>query len=155
MVNAHGEGLVSEHGDRPEVGECVQRHQEPPGGDGGSDGPPARVTAVVDNRVTDGMEMREDTPAYLSSVAENFCRNNGCDVPDTDLVSGDELVLTCQTAGQRTTNGNDQDTNDDANPGLHESRVWYYAVIEDGGEGFIADSWLAAEFRGGLDLQLC
>lgn len=123
--------------------------------DGNSEGPPDRVTAVVDNRVTDGMDMREDTPAYLSAVAENFCRNNGCDVPDTDLASGDEVILTCQTAGQRTTNGNDQDTADDANPGLHESRVWYYALIEDGGEGFIADSWLAAEFRGGLDLPLC
>ncbi len=124
-------------------------------GDDGSDGPPVRVTAVVDNRVTEGMGMREDTPAYLSSVTENFCRNKGCDVPDTDLASGDELILTCQTAGQRTTNGNDQDTNDDANPGLHESRVWYYALIEDGGEGFIADSWLATDFRGGLDLPLC
>lgn len=131
-----------------------------PTGDGGGeaeqpDGPPRRVTAVIDNRVTDGMEMREDTPAYLSSVAENFCRNNGCDVPDTELVSGDELILTCQTVGQRTTNGNDQATDDDANPGLHESRVWYYALVEDGGEGFIADSWLAAEFRGGLDLPRC
>jgi hypothetical protein len=118
-------------------------------------GPPERVTAVIDNRVTDGMSMREDTPAYLATVPENFCRPNGCDVPGTDLASGDELVLTCQTVGQRTTNGNDQETHDDANPELYESVLWYYAVLEGSGEGYISESWIADEFRGGLDLPLC
>src|SRR5690606_18238153 len=99
--------------------------------------------------------MREDTPAYLSTVAENFCRPNGCEVPGTELVSGDEVVLTCQTVGQRTTNGDDTSPADDDNPERYESRLWYYAVIEGRGEGFISESWTADEYRGGMDLPLC
>ncbi|HEX6423239.1 MAG TPA: hypothetical protein VFZ79_07145 [Acidimicrobiales bacterium] len=125
------------------------------GGGGGEAEPPERVVAVIDNRVTDGPGMREDTPAYLATVAENFCRPNGCEVPGTDLVSGDELVLTCQTVGQRTTNGDDTSTADDGNPELYESRLWYYGVLEGRGEGFISESWIADEFRGGMDLPLC
>jgi serine/threonine protein kinase len=117
--------------------------------------PPDRVTAVVDNRVTDGPAMREDTPAYLSTVTENFCRPNGCEVPATELVSGDEVVLVCHTLGQRTTNGDDTNTNDDANPELVDTRLWYYVVLERGGEGFLSEVWIAEEFRGGLDLPLC
>jgi hypothetical protein len=132
-------------------------------GDGGGDetaagtGPAAEmtVTAVIDNRVTDGAGMREDTPAYLSEVTENFCRPNGCDVPDTDLVSGDEITLVCHTVGQRTTNGDDTNTNDDDNPDLYESRLWYYAIHDNGNEGYIAESWIRNDFRGGLDLPLC
>jgi len=118
------------------------------------DGRDLTVEAVMDNRVTNAMAMREDTPAYLSTVTENFCRPNGCDVPGTDLVSGDRLTLVCQTVGQRTTNGDDTSTVDDANPERYESRLWYYAVV-DGKEGYISEVWLREDFRGGLDLPLC
>jgi len=124
-------------------------------GDGTSADPPARVTAVVDNRVTDGVAMREDTPAYLSTVTENFCRPNGCEVPDTELVSGDEIVLVCHTLGQRTTNGDDTSTTDDDNPDLVDTRLWYFVALDGRGEGFLSEVWIAEEFRGGLDLPLC
>jgi hypothetical protein len=127
------------------------------GGDGGATPTGAdrlTVTATIDNRVTSGERMREDTPAYLSTVTENFCRPNGCAVAGTDLGSGDQLTLVCQTVGQRTTNGDDTSTEDDTNPELYDSRLWYYAVLGDR-QGFISEVWIAGDFRGGMDLPLC
>jgi serine/threonine protein kinase len=133
------------------------------GGDGSEKGgnttsvEPAELTvaAVIDNRVTNAASMREDTPAYLSEVTENFCRPNGCDIPSTDLVSGDEITLVCQTLGQRTTNGDDTNTNDDSNTERYESRLWYYAIHENGNEGYISEVWIEDDYRGGMDLPLC
>ncbi|HEX8001348.1 MAG TPA: M23 family metallopeptidase, partial [Mycobacteriales bacterium] len=40
---------------------------------------PRTVTLTVYNKVTNGSaEMREDTPAYLSTVTKNYCRRDGC-----------------------------------------------------------------------------
>ena len=114
------------------------------------------VTVTVQNLVTAGAENSvEDTPAYLSTVPQNYCRPQGCDVPGTDLSTGDHLEVVCQTTGERTTNGNDGDPADDTNPLLDDSRLWYGARLDDGSIGYLSEIWLDPLDRGGLGLPRC
>jgi hypothetical protein len=117
---------------------------------------PATRTIIVDNRVTNGpSQMREDTPAYLSSVTRNFCKRDGCALGGTDMGSGAAILAECATLGSRTTNGQDNSAIDDGNPGLFTSTRWYGIRWSDGRFGFISDVWIRHDFRGGLGLRAC
>lgn len=126
-----------------------------PENDGSSVGA-SSVTVTVQNLVTAGPDsMREDSPAYLSTLAENNCRARGCAVEGRTLHSGDTLKISCQLTGERTTNGNDGDPADDRNPELFTSTRWYGSTLPDGGIGYIAETWLSPADRGGLELPRC
>jgi hypothetical protein len=134
----------------------------PAGGTGGTEGTgggtpqPATRTIVVDNRVTNGpTQMREDTPAYLSTVTRNFCKRDGCALPGTDMGSGAAITAECTTFGSRTTNGQDNSSIDDGNPGLYSSTRWYGVRWGDGRFGYISEVWIRSDFRGGLGLRGC
>lgn len=129
------------------------------GGGGGTPTPPPPVTKVitVDNRVTNGMSMREDpTPARLTTQPWTFCTTRGCNIYGTERTTGqtyDKAV--CQAWGERTTNGNDHSAVDDANPALFESSRYYGVRLGDGTFGYVSEVWIAAQDRGGLWLPLC
>lgn len=117
--------------------------------------PPARAI-VVDNRVTNGAtDMREDdVPAYLSTATRPVCRLNNCKVEGTEMSSGTTVTATCQTQGDRMTNGQDNSTVDDANPGLHTSSLWY-GVRHGARTVFISEIFIRRPDRGGLNLPTC
>lgn len=120
--------------------------------------PPAPTTAalVVDNRVTNGSTaMREDTPAYLSTVTRNFCKRDGCALGGTDVGSGNGLTAECTVIGDRTTNGQDNSTIDDGNAGLYSSTRWYGIRWGDGRFGYISEVWIRGQDRGGKGLRGC
>lgn len=116
---------------------------------------PKKATLTIYNKVTDGMGMREDTPAYLSTVTQNYCRRDGCMVPGTEMSSGATVVATCWKWGARTTNGHDSDSADDRNPQLAESKRWYYARHANGSWGVINEVWIDPGQRGGAGLPEC
>lgn len=76
--------------------------------------------------------MREDTPAYLSTVTQDFCKRDNCALPGTDVGSGAVLTAECTVLGNRTTNGQDNSAVDDGNPGLYSSTRWYGIRSGDG-----------------------
>ncbi|MFC8374017.1 hypothetical protein ACFUIT_39770 [Streptomyces sp. NPDC057239] len=120
---------------------------------------PTTITVTVDNRVTNGpTQMREDTdhPAYLSTRPVKKCKAQQptCNVPG-DLTSGDRLIAVCQTSGDRITNGEDRNPDDDNNRGLDESTLWYRLRAPDGRTGYLSVIWLAGSDRGGLGLPTC
>lgn len=114
------------------------------------DASPNRRRVTITNRVTDGAQrMREDTsPAYLSQVPRNYCKRLGCALPGTDVESGDAVLAECETIGERTTNGNDQSSDDDANPGLRTSTRWIGIRWGDGRFGYVAEVWLDPKMSG-------
>ena len=118
--------------------------------------PPGDVTLTVYNEVTNGgTAMREDTPAYLSTVARNYCKRDGCAIAGTDRATGGTYApAVCQVQSVRTTNGHDGDANDDANPGLFSSMRWY-GVRLGSALGYISEVWVAPSQRGGLGLPAC
>jgi hypothetical protein len=117
--------------------------------------PSTRQLTVFD-KVTNGpTQVREDTPAYLSTVTQNKCRQNGCMLPGTEVTSGATVTAECQTQGARTTNGEDKSGIDDANPQLTQSTLWYGARWPDGRFGYISEIWISAAERGGLGLRNC
>ncbi len=83
--------------------------------------------------------MREDTPAYLSSQTQPYCKRQGCALAGTDMHSGASLTA-CWTTGSRMTNGQDGSSNDDNNPGLFTSSHWYAAIWGDGRRGHLPRS---------------
>jgi hypothetical protein len=118
--------------------------------------PPPGTSLTVFNKVTNGPStMREDTPAYLSTVRQNYCRRDGCTIAGTDRATGGTYApAVCQAQGVRTTNGNDGDANDDANPGLFSSTRWYGVRIGDA-ICYISEVWIEPSQRGGLGLPNC
>lgn len=119
----------------------------------------APVTVTVSNRVTSGAtQMREDTehPAYLSTITVKYCKDRQptCNVPG-DLASGDRLTAVCQTSGEWITNGQDDSTVDDSNPGLYGNDLWYWLSAADGRTGYLSEVWLSSKDRGGLGLPTC
>lgn len=128
----------------------------PPGGQGGTPGALRRVL-VVDNRVTNGMGMREDsTPARLTTKPWTFCTSRGCNIYGTERGSGGTYdAAICQTTGERTTNGNDHDASDDANPERFESTRYYGVSLANGTFGYVSEVWIRAADRGGLGLPAC
>jgi hypothetical protein len=134
-------------------------------GAGGSDPPatgavgpaqPGGPAITAFNRVTNGSgAMREDTPAYLSTVRQNYCRRDGCAIAGTERATGGTYSpAVCQAQGPRTTNGEDGNAVDDANPGLFSSTRWY-GVRVGGDLGFISEVWIDPGQRGGLGLPGC
>jgi hypothetical protein len=118
--------------------------------------PPVERVVVVYNQVTNGATaMREDTPAYLSTVTANFCKSNGCALPGTDMGTGAYITAMCQTTGNRTTNGQDNSAVDDRNPGLYTSTRWYGIRWADGRTGYLSEVWIAPQYRGGMGLRAC
>ena len=65
-------------------------------------------------------------------MTRNFCKRDGCALGGTDVGSGAHLRAECTVVGSRTTNGQDNRTIDDADPGLYASTRWY-------GKGVAAD----------------
>jgi len=127
-------------------------------GAGASDPPPPGATTLtVSNKVTNGPSaMREDTPAYLSTARQNYCRRDGCSIAGTERASGGTYSpAVCQTQGARTTNGNDGDASDDGNPGLFSSTRWYGIRIRPEAIGYISEVWIDPSQRGGLGLANC
>jgi hypothetical protein len=123
-----------------------------------SDAPPVDATrdVLVENLVTNGpSEMREDSPAYLSTETRPYCAQGNCRIAGTAYSSGDVLIVTCQTRGERITNGEDGDSVDDINPRLYESTLWYGVALADGGIGYISEVRIEPGGRGGLSLEAC
>jgi hypothetical protein len=118
--------------------------------------PPRRVI-VVDNRVTDGMGMREDTtPARLLTRPWVYCTSRGCNISGTERSSGQTYdAAVCQTFGERTTNGHDTNPSDDANPSRFESTRYYGVRLANGTFGYVSEVWIRGDFRGGLGLPHC
>ncbi len=112
---------------------------------------------TVYNKITNGATaMQEDNnPAYLSTVTQNACRRFGCALPGTEMSSDAKITAVCQIQGDRTTNGSDGSTDDDANPNLNTSRLWYGIRWSDGRFGYISEVWIQASDRGGLGLPDC
>lgn len=129
----------------------------PGGGSPGGQLTPPRHVITVDNRVTNGMGMREDsTPARLTSKPWTFCTSRGCNIYGTERSSGGTYdAAICQTTGERTTNGNDHDASDDANPERFESTRYYGVKLADGTFGYVSEVWIRAADRGGLGLPGC
>ena len=120
--------------------------------------PPApRHVLVVDNRVTNGMGMREDsTPARLQTQPWVFCVSRGCVIYGTERSSGQTYdAAVCQTFGERTTNGHDTNPSDDANPERFESTRYYGVRLANGTFGYVSEVWIRADYRGGLGLPGC
>src|SRR4051794_11827321 len=111
---------------------------------------------VVHNVVTNGASaVREDTAAYLSSRPEIYCKSRGCAIDGLNFHTSDRLRVTCQVAGDRTTNGDDSTTQDDANPALYSSTLWYGVRLSDGRMGYLSEVWVRDDDRGGLALPRC
>ena len=117
---------------------------------------PRRVI-TVDNRVTNGMGMREDsTPARLTTQPWRNCSIRGCNIYGTERWSGGTYdAAVCQTRGDRVTNGHDTDPSDDANPERYESTLFYGVRLADGTFGYVSEVWIRAADRGGLGLPGC
>lgn len=118
---------------------------------------PVDRSITVYNKVTDGASgMREDsTPAYLSTVPHDYCRDNGCMLTGSDVSTGATLTAMCQIQGDQTTNGDNQDSVDANNPGRYTSTLWYGIKWVDGRFGYISEVWINAGERGGLGLPGC
>lgn len=122
--------------------------------------PPLRTrkTLRIDNRVTNGMSMSQDpVPLRLTTKPWRYCTTRGCNIAGTERTTGDTYdAATCQTAGERFTNGNDHDAVDDNNPNLAIS-TRYYGVELAGTTtfGYVSEVWVQAADRGGLGLPAC
>lgn len=127
-----------------------------PVGNGGTPAPVRRVI-TVDNRVTNGMGMREDpTPLRMLTKPWILCGSRGCNINGTERVSGQTYdAAVCQTQGERTTNGHDTDPSDDANPLRFESTRYYGVRLGNGTFGYVTEVWIRAADRGGLGLPQC
>jgi len=119
--------------------------------------PPPRHILTVDNRVTNGMGMREDSvPVRLTTQPWTHCTSRGCNINGTERWSGGTYdAAVCQAAGERTTNGNDSDPSDDANPERFESSRYYGVRLANGTFGYVSEVWIRAADRGGLGLPQC
>jgi Peptidase family M23 len=118
---------------------------------------PTRRVITVDNRVTNGMGMREDpTPARLNTRPWVRCSTRGCAIGGTERGTGGTYdAAVCQTQGERTTNGHDGSTADDANPALFTSTRYYGVRLTNGTFGYVSEVWIRAADRGGLGLPAC
>lgn len=119
--------------------------------------PPSTRTLTIYNKVTNGATtMREDsTPIYLSSATLPKCKSQGCALPGTDMWSGHQIVALCHLQGSRLTNGQDNSSIDDNNPGLLTSTLWYRIRWSDGRVGYISEIWIAPGDREIQGLPTC
>lgn len=116
-----------------------------------------RKILTVDNRVTNGPTMREDPVLLrLTTLPRTFCGRDGCLINGTERVTGGTYdAAVCQTVGQRFTNGHDTSPDDDANPDLYESTLYYGVRLADNTFGYVSEVWIRREDRGGLGLPAC
>jgi hypothetical protein len=92
----------------------------------------------------------------LTTQPWTFCGSRGCNIHGTERGSGGSYdAAVCQTSGERTTNGNDHDASDDANPERFESTRYYGVRLGDGTFGYVSEVWIRAADRGGLGLPGC
>lgn len=121
--------------------------------------PPVPTSRVitVDNRVTNGLSMREDsTPVRLTTQPWVYCGSRGCNINGTERSSGGTYdAAVCQRTGERTTNGNDSSPADDNNPERFESTRYYGVRLSNGTFGYVSEVWIRAADRGGLGLPAC
>jgi murein DD-endopeptidase MepM/ murein hydrolase activator NlpD len=156
-----------EEAGQPREGQLITSGNEPPPASAPQPAPqptpqpqptqaPRRVI-TVDNRVTNGMGMREDTtPVRLTTQPWIRCGSRGCNINGTERSSGGQYdAAVCQTTGERTTNGHDTSTADDSNPERFESTRYYGVRLGDGTFGFVSEVWIRAADRGGLGLPAC
>jgi hypothetical protein len=99
----------------------------------------------INNLAVNGID--EDTPVYLSTRMEPYCKDSGCAVPGTDMATGHWLIVNCQRQGANMTNGR---SGSDGN----WSTLWY-GVFRDGGVVYISEVYVYQEYRGGLGLPGC
>jgi len=119
---------------------------------------PPGVVLRVDNRITSGMQVREDPqPVPLSTRPVPGCGSRGCEVDRSPTWESKQPIdrAVCQQPGEPITNGNNESPTDDKNPLLDTSSLYYGVVLEDGTHGYIAEVWIAREQRGGLGLPPC
>ena len=118
---------------------------------------PLALVITVDNRVTNGLGMREDSTAVrLTTKPWTYCGSRGCNINGTERSSGGTYdAAVCQTVGERTTNGHDGSSADDANPELYESTRYYGVRLGNGTFGYVSEVWIRAADRGGLGLPNC
>lgn len=118
---------------------------------------PTRRVITIDNRVTNGMGMREDpTPVRLTTEPWIRCSSRGCNIAGTERTSGQTFdAAVCQRVGERTTNGNDSSPDDDANPLRFESTRYYGVRLSNGTFGYVSEVWIRSADRGGLGLPTC
>ena len=118
---------------------------------------PVSKVITVDNRVTNGMGMREDTiPARLTTKPWKYCGSRGCNINGTERSSGGTYdAAVCQTTGERTTNGHDSSPADDNNPERFESTRYYGVRLANSTFGYVSEVWIRAADRGGLGLRGC
>ncbi|WP_420451956.1 serine/threonine protein kinase [Ilumatobacter sp.] len=117
---------------------------------------------TVQNLVTDGDAMREDTSfVRLTAQPRLRCGLDACVIAGT-LRSSNERYDTavCVTQGDRITNGQDRSPIDDNNPLLYESTTWFgVETVNNVGavvRGYVSSTWIAPEDRTrGLILPQC
>lgn len=118
--------------------------------------PPASVAVTVDNRVTNGSQMREDPagPTFLTTQPVARCGSRNCNIAGTERGTGGRYEsATCQQQGERITNGNDASAADDSNPERFESTRYLRVTLASGQTGFVSEVWLKE--RGGMNLPTC
>ena len=116
-----------------------------------------RELLLIDNRVTEGMAMREDpSPVRLTTAPRVYCGARGCAITGTERGSGETYVgAVCWLHGENTTNGDRGNPDDDRNPELYESTRYYGVRLDDGTFGYVSEVWVADGYRGGLGLPQC
>ncbi len=116
-----------------------------------------RKILTVDNRVTNGPTMREDPVLLrLTTLPLTRCGSRGCLINGTERVTGGTYdAAVCQTVGERFTNGHDTSPDDDANPDLYESTLYYGVRLADNTFGYVSEVWIRRDDRGGLGLPTC
>lgn len=112
---------------------------------------------VVQNKVTAGATgfYEDNTPEYLSSQLEPECAEHGCEVPDTQMWSGDLLEPLCQAQGALITNEDSGSAGIQNNPHRQTSTLWFRAKTSTGVVGYIPQAYLTPASADGLSLPQC
>lgn len=122
---------------------------------GGPDRSGPTQRALIDTRRTSGTAVDDQRRAYLSTEPIRWCRPLGCEVPDSAVSTGMEVILTCRMTGDRITNGNPISPVDDNNLILFASEVWYGVQLDDGTRGLLSEVWIHPDDRFARGLRFC
>lgn len=119
---------------------------------------PPGVVLRVDNRVTSGRHVRED-PNRLPITTRPVpnCGSRGCVAQGTPTWESKQQIdrAVCQQRGEQITNGDNGSREDDENPLLDHTTLYYGVMLKDGTTGYVAEVWIAREQRGGFGLPQC
>lgn len=125
-----------------------------------SSGPDSHPSITVQNLVTNGDVMREDTSfVRLTTVPRLRCPTSACVIDGTSRSSNETYDRAiCIAQGDRITNGEDNSPVDDDNPLLFESTNWYgVETTSSSGDtvrGFVSWTWITPDDRN-RDLPTC